>query len=202
MTQGRLLRYVGIASVSSLLLPLVVGLSSGGNGKTANRLAEYLQIPAVRSSVRAPQVKANDDSGVPESSLPGQSVGGKKATSGDAKDTAASDTQATSSKPTAEAKAGNTQKSTSTPKTAAQVAQPLKLGDAKKASDYTVKAGDTYGCIAEKYYGSYEQYSTVMVANWADTTPGYGEYHLDVGAKVRLPAVSGDQLKPITHVCS
>ncbi len=169
MTQSRLLRIVAIASAASLLLPLIIGLSTGEDGSTANKLAQYLQLSAVRSNQRDGQVKTAEDSGVPASNLPGQSVG--KSQSG----------TATQGGTAAASAAANKQ--------------------AKAAGEYVVKQGDTYGCIAEKYYGSYEQYSRVMAANWADTAPGYGEFRLDVGAKVRLPAVSAAQMTPVTNVC-
>lgn len=72
---------------------------------------------------------------------------------------------------------------------------------AKVASDYVVKDGDTYGCIAEKYYGGFGQYADVMSANSSSAVPGYAEYHLDVGAKIQLPAVSAENLSPATSLC-
>ena len=57
----------------------------------------------------------------------------------------------------------------------------------KDAGTYTVKAGDTYGCIAESHYGSYEMWPAVQRAN---AGPGYGEYTLHVGAKLTLPATT------------
>lgn len=72
---------------------------------------------------------------------------------------------------------------------------------AKAAGEYVVKAGDTYGCIAENYYGSYEQYPMLMAANGATKYKGFSERKLHVGAKLVLPAVTASQLKPATNLC-
>lgn len=80
-----------------------------------------------------------------------------------------------------------------------QTNQPTGYADAKKSGTYTVKEGDTYGCIAEKYYGSYDQWSRVFDENagW----PGFDEYRLDVGAKLQMPAVDSSQALPKTNLC-
>ncbi len=70
---------------------------------------------------------------------------------------------------------------------------------AKAAGSYTVKAGDTYGCIAEKYYGSYDQWSRVYAENGG--YPGFEEYRLDVGAKLVMPAVAASEALPKTSLC-
>lgn len=70
---------------------------------------------------------------------------------------------------------------------------------AKAAGSYTVKDGDTYGCIAEKYYGSYEMWPQVYAQNAG--YPGFEEYHLDVGAKLQMPAVSAAESLPKTALC-
>ncbi len=80
----------------------------------------------------------------------------------------------------------------------ASTAAPAAVG-AKAASTYTVKAGDTYGCIAEQYYGSYEQWPKVYAVN--SMYPGYEEYHLNVGAVVQLPAISSGEVLPQTRLC-
>lgn len=69
----------------------------------------------------------------------------------------------------------------------------------KEAGTYTVKEGDTYGCIAEQYYGSYDQWSRVyeLNAGW----PGFDEYRLDVGAVLQMPAVSEAEALPATNLC-
>jgi len=65
---------------------------------------------------------------------------------------------------------------------------------------YTVKEGDTYGCIAEKYYGSFEHYTEIMAANPLYAT-GFGEYSLFVEAKLVLPAIASTNLKPASSLC-
>ena len=70
----------------------------------------------------------------------------------------------------------------------------------KKASTYTVKSGDTYGCIAEKYYGSLELWPVVYNANIGGGV-GYGEYDLHVGAVLVLPAVSASNMTPASNLC-
>ncbi|MBP9668115.1 hypothetical protein KBD87_04945 [Candidatus Saccharibacteria bacterium] len=70
---------------------------------------------------------------------------------------------------------------------------------ATKAGEYTVKSGDTYGCIAENYYGSYEMWPKVYELNGG--YPGFEEYHLDVGAKLQMPAATAGNTMPKTNVC-
>ena len=70
---------------------------------------------------------------------------------------------------------------------------------AKPAGTYTVKDGDTYGCIAENYYGSYDQWSRVFNANAGGA--GYGEYDLAVGGGLTLPAVNAEEALPKTILC-
>lgn len=66
---------------------------------------------------------------------------------------------------------------------------------------YTVKDGDTYGCIAEKYYGSFEHWVDVVNANPVGNV-GFTEYGLHVGAQLVLPAVSTAALKPTSTLCN
>lgn len=70
---------------------------------------------------------------------------------------------------------------------------------AKAAGTYVIKDGDTYGCIAEKYYGSYDQWQRVYNANAG--YPGFNEYDLAVGATLQMPAVSAAEVLPKTTVC-
>lgn len=70
----------------------------------------------------------------------------------------------------------------------------------KAASLYTVKEGDTYGCIAEKYYGSYEHWSDIYNAN-ARYGVGYSPDRLFVDAVLELPAISASDLKPASNLC-
>lgn len=82
--------------------------------------------------------------------------------------------------------------------------QPSSTGAAasagsKSAGTYVVKDGDTYGCIAEKYYGSYDQWPKLYAAN--AMYPGYEEYHLNVGATMQMPAVDAEHALPKTNLC-
>lgn len=70
----------------------------------------------------------------------------------------------------------------------------------KPAGFYTVKAGDTYGCIAEKYYGSYEHWVDILNAN-IKYGEGFEETRLFVDAKLEMPAISKANLKPSTKLC-
>ena len=71
----------------------------------------------------------------------------------------------------------------------------------KAESVYTVKEGDTYGCIAEKYYGSFEHWVDVMNANPVGQV-GFTEYGLHVGAQIVLPAITATHLKSASNLCS
>lgn len=84
-----------------------------------------------------------------------------------------------------------------TPEPGQEQPAQLPVNSAKPASTYTVKEGDTYGCIAEKYYGSYEYWPKIVAAN---TGIGFEEYRLFVGAQVQLPPSDGS--KPATTLCS
>lgn len=66
---------------------------------------------------------------------------------------------------------------------------------------YTIKEGDTYGCIAEKYYGSYEHWPDILNANIV-YGHGYAEHELHVGAVIELPEISKENLKPASNLCS
>lgn len=66
---------------------------------------------------------------------------------------------------------------------------------------YTVKEGDTYGCIAEKNYGSYEHWPEILSANII-YGHGYSEIELHVGAVVELPEILKENLKPASNLCS
>jgi len=83
---------------------------------------------------------------------------------------------------------------------ASKPSAPASPGTGKAESVYTVKDGDTYGCIAEKYYGSFEHWVDVINANPGGV--GFAEYELHVGARIVLPAVSSTSLKPASTLCS
>lgn len=69
----------------------------------------------------------------------------------------------------------------------------------RTASTYVVKEGDTYGCIAEKYYGSFENWVNIDSAN--PDTEGFLERRLFVGAALELPALTADQARPASTLC-
>lgn len=71
----------------------------------------------------------------------------------------------------------------------------------KPKSLYTVKEGDTYGCISEAYYGSYEHWPDILNVN-AKYGRGFSVYTLYVDAVLELPAISATNLKPVSHLCS
>jgi nucleoid-associated protein YgaU len=101
--------------------------------------------------------------------------------------------------PTAEAPAAETPAATPVPADTAP--KPDNTSPSRNAAKYTVKEGDTYGCIAEKYYGSFEHYTDVMSANPV-AQEGFSEYGLFVGQVIDLPAVASGQLKPASSLCS
>lgn len=76
---------------------------------------------------------------------------------------------------------------------------PATVSD-KTETIYTVKEGDTYGCIAEKYYGSFEHFVDIMASNPVDQM-GFGERTLFVDAQLVLPAIAGSDLKPTSALC-
>jgi LysM repeat protein len=87
-----------------------------------------------------------------------------------------------------------------TPSTTATVPAMTVAAGARAATSYTVKSGDTYGCIAEKYYGSFEHFQEVMTANPVNDV-GFGEYSLFEGAVLSLPAMSASEVKPASTIC-
>lgn len=66
---------------------------------------------------------------------------------------------------------------------------------------YTVKEGDTYGCISEDYYGSYEHWPEILSAN-IKYGNGFSEHQLHVGAVLEMPVISTENLKPKSNLCS
>jgi nucleoid-associated protein YgaU len=69
------------------------------------------------------------------------------------------------------------------------------------AETYTVVEGDTYGCIAERIYGSYEYWPQLAAANNYKSAVGFTEYHLFVGASLSIPKFSGTTFAA-TGICS
>ena len=196
MTQSRLFRIVSYVCITSFLLVLLVGLRSGSNElSSANKLTNYLSLNKFQLASTAPTAKPSGSGDqVPASNIPGQPVKGAEKPAADASKPA--DKPADTTKPADKAKPADTAKPADKAKPKATVTQA-----AKPKSEYVVKAGDKYSCIAEKYYGSYENYVEVMAANYARTVPGYSEYQLHVGAKLVLPALSAAQVKPATSLC-
>lgn len=92
----------------------------------------------------------------------------------------------------------NTESTPAKESNTSKVAEPS--GDVRNGF-YTVKEGDTYGCIAEKYYGSYEHWPDILNAN-ANYGNGFAEYGLHVGAVLEMPAISSSNLKPKSNLCS
>ena len=165
---------------STLLVPLIAGLINTGapdTVKTSQRISSYLSGKALVAD------KSQDESG--------ESAAKDSATN---TDTENSNQQADQEDKTA----ANTQ-AAGTNSTSKTAKDGVSAG-AKSAGKYVVKSGDTYGCIAESYYGSYEQWPKVYVENagW----PGFGEYSLAVGANLIMPAVSAADALPATSLCA
>ncbi len=70
---------------------------------------------------------------------------------------------------------------------------------ANEERSHVVEAGDTYGCIAEEYYGSFEYWPLIEAAN-ASSGVGFQELELHIGNRLILPATT-DQ-KPASSLCS
>lgn len=175
MTEKNLFRTTLITLGSTLVLPLIVGATglAAPDGKPAGEL--------VKNYVGATTADQKRDE--------------TEQTRNDAK--TSTDKSADSSQP---AKTDDTTNQASQPAASPSPApQAATSAGDKAAGTYTVKAGDTYGCIAEKYYGSYDQWPRVYNANagW----PGFEEYHLAVGAVLQMPAVSSANALPKTSIC-
>lgn len=70
-----------------------------------------------------------------------------------------------------------------------------------KSGFYVVKEGDTYGCISETYYGSYEHWTDILNAN-VRYGNGYYERELHIGATLEMPEIQKENLKPASKLCS
>ncbi len=160
---------------ATLLAPLFVasGNLGGGPGTVQEKLKNYVAA-AAQSVVVKDDVKKDDTKADGTEKNEGKAAENNQSDADNQNKTPASSTPPASTRATDNA-------------------------SAKKAGTYTVKAGDTYGCIAEKYYGSYEQWPRVYAANagW----PGYEEYTLNVGAKLQMPAVEVRDVLPKTTLC-
>ena len=178
MTEKNLFRTTLITLSSTIVLPLLVGttgLAAPNSSSTNDLVKDYIAAAHGTDAVQS----NNSNSG---SSTETKSDTNKSSTS--------------SNNSTDQAQSSDT---TSTTTPAATEVQTTTSTGAKATGTYVVKEGDTYGCIAEKYYGSYEQWPKVYAANSA--YPGYEEYHLNVGAVVLLPAVSAAEVLSQTSVC-
>jgi LysM repeat protein len=166
---------LGLVAVGVLLTGYNALIAGNEEGRTAtNKIAQYLNLDV---AVQEPSEAANTQVTVDE---------------GSTDESVAVDT------PQPAESADSTQKKTEESKV--QTNTPAVPAGDKAQSVYTVKEGDTYGCIAEKYYGSYEHWTDVVGAN--PYTEGFTEYELHVGAQIVLPAVSGASLKPASTLCS
>lgn len=185
MNESKHFKLITRFSLLSILVPLAVAVTSGSGGVATKKMQQYLNIADSSlndtSAVKLTEVKSDAKPTTTDTTAPAV-----------ADDAIAKEKAAAAANKPVESKPADV--------TPAIVAEKPKLG-AKPASDYVVKDGDTYGCIAEKYYGGFGQYSDVMNTNSASIVPGYAEYHLDVGAKIQLPAVSADNLSPATSLC-
>ena len=164
--------WVAVA-VGALLLVFNAFLNSDNDSEknATTKLAYYLAVDSTKQEVKETDQVATEPSGADSSQS-------------EAPAETQTDSQTDQSQPAAS-------EATATPAPAA--------GD-KTGTVYTVKEGDTYGCIAEKYYGSYEHYVDIMAANPVRDY-GFGEYGLFVDAQLVLPAISAGNLKPATSLC-
>ncbi len=168
---------LGLAAAGAVLVGYNAFIAKSEDGHTAsNHLAEYLDLDVAtleKTEDQATNVVVDDGS-----------------------ENATSEVAVDNGKP-AESEAMGSTKAEPTVTTTAPVT--VQAGD-KTQTMYTVKEGDTYGCIAEKYYGSYEHWTDVVSAN--PSSDGFTEYELHVGAQIVLPAVTSVNLKPVSVLCS
>lgn len=159
--------------------------SASPEKSATGRLSSYLSLDkTTQESKDAENNVVGTDNGTTTATAPSVAVT-ETPSSDAAQSSSATTTDTTAPTPT----------TTTTTSTAPSAAQ-----SGKAETVYTVKDGDTYGCIAEKYYGSYEHYTDVMAANPVNQT-GFGEYSLYVGAQLVLPAVAKENLKPASSLC-
>lgn len=168
---------LGLAAAGAVLVGYNAFIANSDDGHTAsNHLAEYLDLDVAtlgKTEDQATNVVVDDGS---ETATPEVAVNNGTPAEPEAMDS-------TKAEPTV---------TTGAPAT-------VQAGD-KAQTTYTVKEGDTYGCIAEKYYGSYEHWTDVVSAN--PSSDGFTEYELHVGAQIVLPAVTSANRKPASTLCS
>lgn len=185
MIQKNLINILLVLLAAGVLLTAYNAFVNSNNDAETNastKLANYLQIDrANQASDGAEDVVAGTDNQPSEDTVV-------------AEETPAS----TEGTPAVEQSEEQTPASTqgSTP---AATTPSVTTGD-KAGTVYTVKEGDTYGCIAEKYYGSFEHYIEIMASNPLNAT-GFGEFSLFVDAQLVLPAIASANLKPASTLC-
>lgn len=190
MTEKKLFKITIIVLTLTLVVPVIVLLA---NNSSTKQIADKVSVFAIKQK---PLVGTGEFQ-------PGTVTIGNDVLDGFATDkqiessNPVQNTEQSSQQPTKDS-LQTSQKSAPTKGTeTAQNTQPTQL---KPESKYVVKQGDTYGCIAEKYYGSYDQWPTVYSANAG--YDGYGEYDLAVGASLVLPAIGSTQTLPVTKLCN
>ena len=172
---------LGIGAIGALLVAYNAFIAGNDGEKSAsNRLGSYLAIDKTK------QESDNADTAV---------VGTDNENSSS---TEQAEQPVAESQQTTES---NSQQAQETQQTVTPAPRPTAARADRAETVYTVKEGDTYGCIAEKYYGSYEHYVEIMAANPVYNL-GFGEYSLFVDAKLVLPAISAANLKPASSLCS
>ena len=168
---------LGLAAAGAVIVGYNAFIADNDDGHTASsHLAEYLDLDVAtleKTEEQATNVVVDDGS---ETATPEVTVDNGTPVESEAMDSTKTETTVAPS-PSAAAPAGD-----------------------KAQMMYTVKDGDTYGCIAEKYYGSYEHWTDVVSAN--PSSDGFTEYELHVGAQIILPGVTSANLKPASTLCN
>lgn len=193
MIQNNLAKILLVLLAAGALLTGYNAFVNSNNDTETNastKLANYLSIDRARqAAVGAEDVVAGTDSQPSETPA--------------AVETTPTEVQSTTVEPETAAPAAEEpapESTTPTPTSTDASPPATSVAGDRAETRYTVKEGDTYGCIAEKYYGSLEQYTDIMAANPVFST-GFGEYSLHVGAQLVLPAVLNANLKPASTIC-
>jgi LysM repeat protein len=168
---------LGLAAIGAVVMVYNAFLNSNNDteNNASSKLASYLALDKAEKESTSSTVATSDETKSEEST--------------------------SAQTPSTETSTTNTPEESDTDTTATSETPAASTGTAKPETVYTVKEGDTYGCIAEKYYGSYENYVNVMAANPV-YTEGFTEYELHVGAKLVLPALDAAAVKPASSLCS
>lgn len=188
MVRKNIMNALLVLLAAGALLTIYNAFLNSNNDSEQNastKLASYLNVDTAKQEVEGSEdIVAGTDQSATD-------------TASDTDNTAATDTPAVEESTATDNTAVSEDTSSST-----DTAAPSVTANAtdKAETVYTVKEGDTYGCIAEKYYGSYEHYVDIMAANPVNQY-GFSEYQLFVGAQLVLPAISGANLKPASSLC-